>query len=385
MLPYRAKNPPEHFPFCTIALFLAHLIVFGMTTREFDLIRPEVTQAFAVSQSTLSLGRLTSALFLHGSLLHLLLDLLGLWLFAASVEGRLRPWLFVPLYFGGGFASELLLLALNSAYPILGSGGAVLALAGAYLYLFPYSTLCAFYFWGPFNMGTTEASARPLALLYTAFVVMYGLLYRGMHGVGHLTHLVGFGLGYGGMFALGARRDSEDVSHVQAAVSDTRDYALLHFRDLETLMRRPARDMNLVMAYCEKAITLKTDLRLRQCLAALQAYSRPLAERADPQQLAALVLLIPASTGGLPVVFYLHLASRLESLGAYDTAALLYRRACDLAPIEPDTEIALFRLGQLMQNVLGSPAHARAVYEEMLRAFPNGRLAAEARQALQKA
>lgn len=350
--------------------------------------RPEVVGDYAVSRAQFNLLRLASSFFLHGSTFHLTLSLLGLWLFGAAVEGRLRPFLFLVLYVGGNLLGACLqLFVVGAAHPermLLGDTGGLLAIAGAYFILFPFSTISAFFWWGFGNMGATECPARPIVLLYAGLEMVYGLVYKNPHSLGQFAPLSGFGLGMAVALLSGARRDDAEMSYVQAAVSDTKDYALLHFADLAILMQQPTEDMNLVMAYCEKALTLKTETRLQQCLGVLYQYSRLLVDRADPYQLAELVLCIPVSTGGLPNVFYLRLASRLEALRAYDTAAQLYRRACDLAPQEPDSEIALYRLGQLTQNALGNVAHARAIYQEMLRLFPNGRLVLEARRALQQ-
>jgi hypothetical protein len=62
----------------------------------------------------------------------------------------------------------------------------------------------------------------------------------------------------------------------------------------------------------------------------------------------------------------------------------LYRRVYDIAPNTPDAEAALFRLGQLMQNIFLNHAYAQSCYQEQLRLFPNGEMSLPARQALQK-
>src|SRR6185312_10258104 len=110
---------------------------------------------------------------------------------------------------------------------------------------------------------------------------------------------------------------------------------------------RPTQDMNVILAYLEKAGNT-TSGRAHNCLAVIHQHSNALITQGDPNRLAQLVLNLPISVGGLPPLFYLRLAARLEQMASNDLAAQLYRRIYDLAPASPDTEVALFRLGQLM-------------------------------------
>ena len=119
-------------------------------------------------------------------------------------------------------------------------------------------------------------------------------------------------------------------------------------------------------------------------MALLNRYSRELIEKADPNRLAFVALTFPPTAGALSLVFYLRLASRLEKIAANDLACQVYRRIYDLAPSAPDTEIALFRMGQIMEHSLHNRAYAQQVYAEMLRLFPNGEMVHQARRALQQ-
>ena len=93
--------------------------------------------------SELRILRLLTALFIHADWLHLAGNLLFLMIFGLPAERALGSWRFLTLYLFGGAVANLigaLTLASTNA-PIVGSSGAVSAVVGAYLALFPRARL----------------------------------------------------------------------------------------------------------------------------------------------------------------------------------------------------------------------------------------------------
>ncbi len=93
--------------------------------------------------SELRILRLLTALFIHADWLHLAGNLLFLMIFGLPAERALGSWRFLGLYLFGGAVANLigaLTLASTNA-PIVGSSGAVSAVVGAYLALFPRARL----------------------------------------------------------------------------------------------------------------------------------------------------------------------------------------------------------------------------------------------------
>ncbi len=80
-----------------------------------------------------------SAMFLHGNLWHLLVNLLFLWIFGANVEDRLGHARYLGFYLGGGLVATYVFAVLNpdSLVPMVGASGAIAAVLGAYLICFP--------------------------------------------------------------------------------------------------------------------------------------------------------------------------------------------------------------------------------------------------------
>jgi membrane associated rhomboid family serine protease len=82
---------------------------------------------------------LVTSMFLHGDLLHLLGNMLFLFIFGDNVEDRLGPIRYVLFYLGGGVIAALsyVMLQPGSVAPLIGASGGVAAILGAYLVMYP--------------------------------------------------------------------------------------------------------------------------------------------------------------------------------------------------------------------------------------------------------
>jgi rhomboid family protein len=80
-----------------------------------------------------------TSMFLHGGWLHLLGNMLFLFVFGRSVEDRFGHIKFLIIYFVGGLGGALLHIFLNSGsrIPSIGASGAIAAILGAYFVSFP--------------------------------------------------------------------------------------------------------------------------------------------------------------------------------------------------------------------------------------------------------
>ena len=394
IIPFRTKNPPEHFPFVTIILIVVNILIYALTSlNNYCLvIDKQYLVDFAVTHNTLSLWRLTTAMFLHANIEHILGNMLFLWIFGAAVEGRLRPLKYLVVYFvagwTGGLLSDLLLGAVAPDIPSLGASGAIMGIAGAYLYMFPFSRIRLLYIvpLGYFSrIGLAEWQAIWVVLIFIGMDVLFGILLHSADGVGHFAHIGGFGTGLLAVFLMRARRDSAEISEAQAVLDETkRDYTALGYSELETMLQQPSENMELVLAFCEKAAFSGDFIRMQKCAAYLNYYAARLFAQADPSRLAAVLLALPPAAGSPLLLYYLRLGTRLESIVSNTLALQIYRRIYDLAPSSPDAEMALYRTAQVMLSAFDNRPHAIAAYQELLRLFPHGELAIQARRALQQ-
>lgn len=79
--------------------------------------------------------------FMHGGLLHIILNLWTLYIFGPALEDRLGPARFLTLYLAAGIIASLAHAVFNafSAIPALGASGAIAGVIGAYAVRFPYA------------------------------------------------------------------------------------------------------------------------------------------------------------------------------------------------------------------------------------------------------
>ncbi|MEU0654209.1 rhomboid family intramembrane serine protease [Streptomyces albogriseolus] len=139
-----------------------------------------------------------TALFVHGSWVHLLGNMLFLHVFGPMTEARLGRVRFALCYAGCGYLALLGYAAANagSERSLVGASGAISALLGAFLLLFPrgrVTSLLPFAFFLPVRLPAWAVLPFWAALQWAAA----GRTAEGGPGVAHLAHLVGFALGFG--------------------------------------------------------------------------------------------------------------------------------------------------------------------------------------------
>jgi membrane associated rhomboid family serine protease len=138
------------------------------------------------------------AMFLHGGWLHLAGNMLFLWVFGNNVEDRLGHVVYPLFYLLGGLAASGLQLAFdaNSTIPSLGASGAIGAILGAYIVLFPHArvtTLVIFFF-----ITLVEIRAGIVLAIWFALQVFSGVGQLGTElngGVAYWAHIGGFAFG----------------------------------------------------------------------------------------------------------------------------------------------------------------------------------------------
>jgi membrane associated rhomboid family serine protease len=82
---------------------------------------------------------LVTAMFLHGGILHLLGNMLFLWIFGTNVEDAMSRLRYVAFYLLGGLTAIGLQIAMDpgSTVPTVGASGAIAAVLGGYILLYP--------------------------------------------------------------------------------------------------------------------------------------------------------------------------------------------------------------------------------------------------------
>jgi membrane associated rhomboid family serine protease len=134
---------------------------------------------------------LLTSLFVHGSLFHLLGNMLYLWIFGNNIEDFLGSFRFVLFYLVCGLAAGLTQVAAtpSSQIPMIGASGAIAGVLGAYLVLFPRARVLTLvlFFIVPVPAGIV------LGLWFVAQLVNVGM----GGGVAWFAHIGGFLTGIG--------------------------------------------------------------------------------------------------------------------------------------------------------------------------------------------
>ncbi|MFJ3230232.1 rhomboid family intramembrane serine protease [Streptomyces sp. NPDC086787] len=137
-----------------------------------------------------------TALFVHGSWVHLLGNMLFLYVFGAMTEERMGRVRFTLFYIGCGYLALIGYAAANAAsqQSLVGASGAISAVLGAFLYLFPdarVTSLLPFLFFLPLRFPAWVVLPFWAALQWLAASQP-----TEGPGVAYLAHLVGFTLGF---------------------------------------------------------------------------------------------------------------------------------------------------------------------------------------------
>ncbi len=155
------------FPYVTIAIVLINVVVF---VYEFSL--GDLEQQIFILKNGLIPAELTSgmefleygsrfsgyvdiqspfgtwatvftSMFLHGGIMHIIGNMLFLWVFGGNLEDRLGHVKFLLFYLAAGFAASMAQVGIDmdSRVPMVGASGAIAGVLGAYLLLYPYSRI----------------------------------------------------------------------------------------------------------------------------------------------------------------------------------------------------------------------------------------------------
>jgi membrane associated rhomboid family serine protease len=215
MIPIRDRLPTARTPVVTWLLIALNVLAFG-----YERLAQQSGYLAFVSDWGFVPGRFLSdpvndaitiatSMFLHGGLLHLGGNMLYLWIFGDNVEDRLGRLRFLGFYFGGGLVAALaqMLVDPSSMVPMVGASGAVAAVLGAYIYLYPRAPITTvvpiFVF-----LQIVELPAFVVIGLWFVLQLVEGMLSLASPahaGVAFFAHIGGFVAGLVAMMLVGRR------------------------------------------------------------------------------------------------------------------------------------------------------------------------------------
>ena len=144
-----------------------------------------------------------SSMFMHGSIMHILGNMMFLWVFGDNLENLLGHVRYAIFYIVCGIAAALaqIMMDTNSVIPMLGASGAISGVLGGYLLLFPKRGVKAIVF----NVITTVPAFVALGLWIVYQIVLGYLSSSAGGGVAYAAHIGGFVAGFAliKIFAIG--------------------------------------------------------------------------------------------------------------------------------------------------------------------------------------
>ena len=151
MLPISDDNSSRKtFPIITYALIALNLLIFflELTGGEAFILSWSFIPGRFLSNPAGEFITIFSAMFMHAGWIHLLGNMLYLWIFGDNVEDRVGHFKFLLFYLVCGIAATFaqFILSASSNIPNLGASGAIAGVLGAYLLLFPRGKVMMLFF-----------------------------------------------------------------------------------------------------------------------------------------------------------------------------------------------------------------------------------------------
>lgn len=197
-IPIRDINPTRSFPFVTRTLVFVNVVIFI-----YELLNPEIVDnySFIPALAWDQWYRWITHMFLHGGLLHIVGNMIYLWVFGDNVEDAYGHGRFLILYLFWGIAAAFAQYMSVEAegdprymwIPAIGASGAISGVLGAYLVLYPNARIVTLILFFVITLVKIPAWA------YIGFWFIYQLFYGALElitvapsGVAYWAHIGGF-------------------------------------------------------------------------------------------------------------------------------------------------------------------------------------------------
>jgi membrane associated rhomboid family serine protease len=188
----------SYFPLVTVSIIAINVIVFVLELMGGD----DFVMQWALVPADIVAGRnwitLLTAMFLHGGWLHILSNMGFLWVFGPSIEEALGGGRYLVFYLLGGLVASLAQIAVDptSTLPNLGASGAIAAVMGAFLVIYPNDQIRTVVFLGKFGTITRVRAIVLIGIWFLTQVVSgMGVLATteaDQDSVAYMAHVGGF-------------------------------------------------------------------------------------------------------------------------------------------------------------------------------------------------
>ena len=208
MIPLKDDNPTINRPIVTYFLIGLCVVVFFMQLGSESYRTGQLFYSYGLIPSVLmgydqlpvdfyavpAYMTIFSSMFMHGGFMHLIGNMLYMWIFADNIEDVLGPKKFIIFYLlsGIGAAMAQVFADVNSQVPMVGASGAIGGVLGAYLINHPNARVLVLI---PFGFFSQLIKIRALYVLGFWFVLQFinsSLSSSQGGGVAYAAHIGGF-------------------------------------------------------------------------------------------------------------------------------------------------------------------------------------------------
>lgn len=210
LIPYQVDVPFDNRPVMNWLVFVGVILAFGLQVaavvgKERLAVERQTVEGQTREEQTANdkIGRfvlngweitgLFGHMWLHGGIIHLIGNLIFLWLFGNAVCSKIGNVAYLPVYMGLGLIAAVSHLIFVGG-PMIGASGAINGIVGMYLVFFPENSISCFLIL-LFHPITFSVSGYWIILMWFAFDI-WGAV-SGGQGVAYFAHIGGFAAGLG--------------------------------------------------------------------------------------------------------------------------------------------------------------------------------------------
>jgi membrane associated rhomboid family serine protease len=191
-----ASRRPVHFPVVTLLIVGVNALVFML---ELSLGDSFVNQ-WALVPANIYAGRdmltILTAMFMHGGWMHIIGNMVFLWVFGPEIEDVMGPLRYAIFYLLGGLAATVAQVAIDptSTIPNLGASGAIAGVMGAFLITYPRDRIRTVLFFGYFTRITVVPALLLVGIWFLTqlFNEVGSIAQVQSGGVAYMAHIGGF-------------------------------------------------------------------------------------------------------------------------------------------------------------------------------------------------
>jgi membrane associated rhomboid family serine protease len=191
-----ASRRPLHLPFATVLIIVANFLVFFVELVAGDAFINQWSLVPAQVMAGHNLITILTSMFMHAGWLHILGNMLFLWVFGPEIEDVMGPARYLIFYLLGGLAATFAQAAIDptSTVPNLGASGAIAAVMGAFLITYPRDQIRTVLLLGFFVRVTLVPALLLVGVwfLTQVFSEVGSVTTMDTGGVAYMAHVGGF-------------------------------------------------------------------------------------------------------------------------------------------------------------------------------------------------